>query len=57
MNGFGWGGMSLLTSGLTRSVSPENPTGAPGGGGAATHGTGAAAARAWPGPASSGISG
>jgi hypothetical protein len=45
VNGYGWGGMSLLTSGLTRSVSPENPTGARGGGGAATHGTGAAAAR------------
>ncbi|GAB2452058.1 glycoside hydrolase family 172 protein [Nocardia tengchongensis] len=28
----------------TRSISPENPTGAPGGGGRATHGTGARAA-------------
>lgn len=38
-------GMSLLTGGQTRSVSPENPTGAKGAGGAATSGTGAAAAR------------
>ena len=40
-----WGGMSFLTEGLSRSVSPENPNGAKGGGGAATQGTGAAAAR------------
>jgi D-arabinan exo alpha-(1,3)/(1,5)-arabinofuranosidase (non-reducing end) len=30
---------------VTRSISPENPTGAPGGGGRATEGTGASAAR------------
>ena len=38
-------GMSQLRSGKTRSVSPENVTGAKGAGGAATEGTGAAAAR------------
>ncbi|MFC7546780.1 glycoside hydrolase family 172 protein [Plantactinospora sp. GCM10030261] len=37
-------GMSRLTGGRTRSVSPENPTGAKGAGAAATEGTGAAAA-------------
>lgn len=42
----GWGsGMSLLTSGRSRAVSPENPAGAKGAGGAAIRGTGAAAAR------------
>jgi Protein of unknown function (DUF2961) len=40
-----WGGMSFLTEGLSRSVSPENPNGAKGGGGAATQGAGATAAR------------
>ena len=38
-------GPSMLTSGRSRSVSPENPTGAKGAGGGATTGTGAAAAR------------
>ncbi|HET6298457.1 MAG TPA: glycoside hydrolase family 172 protein [Kribbella sp.] len=38
-------GVSRLTDGRTRSVSPENPTGAKGAGGAATEGTGANAAR------------
>jgi len=38
-------GMSLRTGGRTRSVSPENPTGAKGAGGGATEGTGATAAR------------
>jgi hypothetical protein len=42
----GWStGMSLLTAGRTRAVSPENMTGAKGAGGAASQGTGAAAAR------------
>ena len=45
MNGYRSDGMSVLTTGLTRSVSPENPTGAKGAGGAATQGTGAVAAR------------
>ena len=45
MNEHRQAGISLLTEGLTRSVSPENPTGAKGCGGAATEGTGAAAAR------------
>jgi hypothetical protein len=40
-----WSGMSNLSSGRTRSVSPENPTGAKGSGGGATEGTGAAAGR------------
>jgi D-arabinan exo alpha-(1,3)/(1,5)-arabinofuranosidase (non-reducing end) len=38
-------GISLLTAGRSRSVSPENPTGEKGHGAAATDGTGAAAAR------------
>jgi hypothetical protein len=38
-------GMSVLTTGRSRSVSPENLTGAKGAGGAATEGRGAAAAR------------
>src|SRR5688572_33421073 len=38
-------GMALLDTAVTRSISPENPTGAPGAGGGATEGTGAAAAR------------
>jgi hypothetical protein len=37
--------MALLSTATTRSISPENPTGAPGAGGGATEGTGAAAAR------------
>jgi Protein of unknown function (DUF2961) len=37
--------MALLGPAVTRSISPENPTGAPGAGGGATEGTGAAAAR------------
>jgi len=45
MNTDRWSGMSLLRDGVSRSVSPENPTGDKGGGGAATEGTGAAAAR------------
>jgi hypothetical protein len=36
---------ALLTAGQSRSISPENPTGEPGAGGAATEGTGAKAAR------------
>ncbi len=41
-----WGaGMSLMTAGRSRAISPENPTGAKGAGGAATHGTGEKAAR------------
>ena len=36
--------VATLDDAATRSISPENPTGAPGGGGGATHGTGAAAA-------------
>jgi hypothetical protein len=38
-------GAALLGTARTRSISPENPTGAPGAGGGATVGTGAAAAR------------
>ena len=38
-------GMSRLTTGKSRSVSPENSSGAKGAGGAATDGTGAHAAR------------
>ena len=38
-------GMSRLSTARTRSVSPENPTGAKGAGGTATEGTGAEAAR------------
>jgi hypothetical protein len=38
-------GTALLSTAVTRSISPENPTGAPGSGGGATEGTGAAAAR------------
>ena len=38
-------GISLVTAGRSRSVSPENPTGEKGRGGAATVGTGASAAR------------
>ena len=38
-------GMSTLTAGRSRAVSPENLTGAKGAGGAAVQGTGAAAAR------------
>jgi hypothetical protein len=37
--------MALLVPAVTRSISPENPTGEPGAGGGATEGTGAAAAR------------
>jgi len=37
--------MSVLTAGRSRAVSPENPTGAKGAGGAAADGMGAAAAR------------
>jgi hypothetical protein len=37
--------MAMLSTAVTRSISPENPTGAPGAGGGATEGTGAAAAR------------
>jgi len=37
--------LSLLSTGQSRSITPENPTGEPGAGGAATEGTGAAAAR------------
>jgi hypothetical protein len=37
--------MATLSTATTRSISPENPTGAPGRGGGATDGTGAAAAR------------
>src|SRR5688500_5821278 len=36
---------ALLRAALSRSVSPEKPTGAPGAGGGATEGTGARAAR------------
>ncbi|HEY3505950.1 MAG TPA: glycoside hydrolase family 172 protein [Actinocatenispora sp.] len=43
--GGGTYGISALTGGRSRSISPENPTGAPGAGGAATKGTGAHAAR------------
>jgi len=45
-NGLGMslGNLSRLSSANTRSISPENPTGAPGNGGMATEGTGAAAA-------------
>lgn len=39
------GGISTLSTGRSRSVSPENPTGGKGTGGAATEGTGAHAAR------------
>ena len=42
---YGGLGMSRLTAGRTRSVSPENFSGAKGAGGAATEGTGAHAAR------------
>jgi D-arabinan exo alpha-(1,3)/(1,5)-arabinofuranosidase (non-reducing end) len=45
MNGASVAGISRLSSARTRSISPENPTGAPGAGGMATDGTGAAAAR------------
>ena len=45
MNEHRLGGISLLTTGRSRSVSPENPTGERGRGGAATAGTGASAAR------------
>lgn len=37
--------VAMLDDAVTRSVSPENPTGARGGGGGAVHGTGANAAR------------
>ena len=42
---YGETGMSHLSSGRTRSVSAENFSGGKGAGGAATEGTGAAAAR------------
>ena len=50
MNGFGGPGMgpgnlSRLSSARTRSISPENFTGAKGAGGQATEGTGAVPAR------------
>ena len=41
----GLGGLALVTGARTRSISAENPTGDKGGGGMATEGTGAAAAR------------
>jgi hypothetical protein len=41
----GTAGIARLTAGRSRSISPENPTGAPGAGGRATEGTGAHAAR------------
>ncbi|MBW7883879.1 MAG: DUF2961 domain-containing protein [Caldilineaceae bacterium] len=41
----GLGGLSRLSSAVTRSISAENPNGAKGGGGRATQGTGAIAAR------------
>jgi hypothetical protein len=37
--------IAMLDDAVTRSISPENPTGAPGAGGGAVHGTGAKAAR------------
>lgn len=40
-----FGSLSQLRTVQTRSISPENPTGAPGAGGRATEGTGAQAAR------------
>lgn len=44
-SGWGLGGLARLSSARSRSISPENPSGAPGGGGRATTGTGAEAAR------------
>ncbi len=43
--GIGFGGIARLSNAVTRSISPENFTGAPGAGGRATEGTGAAASR------------
>jgi len=43
--GLSLGSLPLLSGALTRSLSPENPTGEPGRGGMATEGTGARAAR------------
>ena len=43
--GIGFGGIARLSTARTRSISAENFTGAPGTGGMATEGTGAAAAR------------
>ncbi|MEE6263422.1 glycoside hydrolase family 172 protein [Plantactinospora sonchi] len=45
MNSYGVAGLSGITTGRTRSVSPENPTGGKGMGGRAVDGTGAHAAR------------
>jgi len=41
----GLGNLAMLSNGLSRSISPENRTGAPGMGGRAKEGTGASAAR------------
>ncbi len=43
--GIGFGGIARLSNAITRSISAENFTGAPGAGGMATDGTGAQAAR------------
>lgn len=43
--GLGLGNLARLSNAQTRSISAENPTGAPGAGGMATEGTGAIAAR------------
>ena len=40
-----WSSLSRLSSARSRSISPENRTGAPGGGGRAEEGTGAQCAR------------